>query len=95
MGLESPVSGLLTHSFGKYLIVILSFPLSLKTISGVAGLSNLRITSSIFQALHCIGPLHYKSLKNLRNPYGDHINVSFLTFQFELTSHTSLLPLLP
>lgn len=52
MGLESPVSDLLIHSFGKYLIVVLSFPLLLKRISGVAGHCNLRIASSIFQALH-------------------------------------------
>lgn len=68
MGLESFVSGLLSHNSGKYFIVLLSFPLSLKTINGVAEHCNLRATSSIFQALHCIGPLHDKSKKILGIP---------------------------
>lgn len=68
MGLESFVNGLLSHNFGKYLLVLLSFPHSLKPINGLAEHCNLRTISSIFQALHYIGPLHDKSKKVLGIP---------------------------
>lgn len=53
-----------------------SLPLSLKTIHSEAGHCKLRITSSLFLALHCSEALHNKSLKHFRSPCSDYTSMS-------------------
>lgn len=76
MALGNFLSDLLSISFEKYFIALLSLPPSLKTFYNEAGHCMLRIISSFFQALHCSEPLHDRSLEYARSSYGNYTSMS-------------------